>query len=180
MENGLLYSNFLAYKISFIPGEIYHVYNRGNNKEIIFREETNYEFFLKKMHKELESCCELLAYVLMPNHYHFLIYIPVDIPSNPSLSRKIGTLQSSYTQAFNKRYNRTGSLFQPKLKRKCASEYAEVCFHYIHQNPVKGGLCEVLDNWKFSSYGDFLNSNENGLVNTMAAQELLDLPKDST
>lgn len=60
--------------MKYSPNTIYHIYNQGNNKQIIFPEERNYIFFLKKVRKHLLPCVDILAYCLMPNHFHFLIY----------------------------------------------------------------------------------------------------------
>lgn len=105
--------------MQFSSGQLYHVYNRGNNKQDIFFEEDNYKFFLGKVVKELGAYADLLGYCLMPNHSHLLICVrPSDLDSASELSakvsRKIGTIQSSYTRAINKRFHRTGSLFQQK------------------------------------------------------------------
>lgn len=169
--------------MSFIPGEIYHVYNRGNNKEVIFKEDENYHFFLRKMEKQLKDCCSILAYALLPNHYHFLIYIPPGTGNSSELkmlpiSRKLGTLQSSYTQAFNKRFDRSGALFQQRLKKKLATDYADICFHYIHQNPVKAGLVRGLADWPYSSFKDFIRPTSKGITNREKAYQLLGVPRD--
>ena len=170
--------------MSFIPGEIYHVYNRGNNKEVIFREDENYLFFQMKMEKELKDCCSILAYALLPNHYHLLVYVPPESGKGSELkmlpiSRKLGTLQSSYTQAFNKRFNRSGALFQQRLKRKLATDYADICFHYIHQNPIKAGLVRSLGDWPYSSYNDFILPDSKGITNKDKAYDLLGVPRDN-
>ena len=97
---------------------------------------------------------------------------------NP-LSRKIGTLQSSYTQAINKQENRTGSLFQQKVKYKSleSPDLIFTCFHYIHQNPVKAGLCSKMEAWPYSSFYDYINSDVDTLVNKNLAYELLEIPE---
>jgi putative transposase len=94
------------------------VYNRGNNGQVLFFERKNYLFFLKKIKLEVSPFSDVLAYCLMPNHYHLLLSPKThseDFTSEQictKLSRKLGTLQSSYAQAINKEYERTGSLFQ--------------------------------------------------------------------
>ena len=127
--------------MSFVAGRLYHVYNRGNNAQPIFFEPRNYAFFQKKMGDYLPGVCDVLAYCLMPNHYHLLIQVKAEgmepasgISTVPRLARKLGTLQSSYTQAINKQEGRTGSLFQQKAKHKELStdDYGLVCFQYIH------------------------------------------------
>jgi REP element-mobilizing transposase RayT len=158
--------------MEFCENEIYHVYNRGNNKQLIFFNEGNYHFFKKKIQKELLPFCDVIAYCLMPNHFHLLIRIKENsglttrVASNISssillsrrttdlsytISRKLGTLQSSYSRAIQIQQNLSGSLFQQKIKNKLIenskSNYLYTCFHYIHQNPVKAGLVEKLESW---------------------------------
>ena len=99
--------------MNFQPEMLYHVYNRGNNRQELFHERDHYFLFLMKIRKILLEFCELLSYCLMPNHYHLMIYakdftpdrafknpFKGDAPYHP-LVRKIGTLQSSYTRALN-------------------------------------------------------------------------------
>jgi len=96
-----------------------------------------------------------------------------------ALSRRIGTVLSSYTQGLNKESNRKGSLFQPKTKSK-ELERLEDCvsfFHYIHRNPVKGGLVKDPREWPYSSFTEFYN-NKVKVCNLSVARELLDLPRD--
>jgi putative transposase len=57
-----------------VEGEIYHVYNRGNNKQTIFFRPQNYPYFLKGMERYVSPYCDLLAWCLMPNHFHLLIH----------------------------------------------------------------------------------------------------------
>ena len=105
--------------MKFSENNIYHIYNRGNNCEPIFFDEVNYLFFLKKLKTELTPYCKILAYCLMPNHFHLLGYVE---PKNSSedlkssdefrLKNAIAILLRFYTRVINKQQNRTGSLFQ--------------------------------------------------------------------
>ncbi|MDH5365920.1 MAG: transposase, partial [Cyclobacteriaceae bacterium] len=115
--------------MEFVPNNIYHVYNRGNNSQPIFFERENYLFFLKKIRNHLSPFVEILAYCLMPNHFHLLVFIPesdsgLDLKSNPEfvinqkINNSIGIILRSYTRAINKKFNRTGSLFQKGTKAK--------------------------------------------------------------
>ncbi|NBC04387.1 MAG: hypothetical protein GVY20_11870 [Bacteroidetes bacterium] len=182
--------------MKFSLGNIYHIYNRGNNKQQIFFENKNYHFFLKKMRNHLLSHCHLLAWCLMPNHFHWMVKIrdsyksesdtktpesnsPIVQPLNMSIS----TLLSSYTKAINNMYKRTGSLFQRRTKPKNLSpdletddNYPLICFLYIHQNPLKAGLVKNLQDWKYSSYRDYSGLREGRLCNTNLTKQLLDLP----
>ncbi len=179
----------------FTPGEIYHVYNRGNNRQPIFFKEDNYHYFLQKIRKELLNDCVILAYCLMPNHYHLLLLpnekgcaLHSEVAGNhiQSLSYKIGSLQSSYTRAINKDKNRTGSLFQQKTKAKQlipdvwpGLNTTAICLHYIHQNPLKAGLVGKLEDWQFSSFKDYAKLRQGTLCNQKLAVEIANINLES-
>jgi putative transposase len=170
--------------MKFSPNTFYHIFNRGNNKQKIFFHEKNYQFFLRKIEEYLCPNCQVVAYCLMPNHFHLLIYVEnaKNLPSARMqiLERKIGTLQSSYTRAINIQERRTGSLFQAKCKvLETSAEHALACFHYIHQNPLKSGLCRSLDAWSYSSFREYLDSENfaKPVCTREVAYNLLGVPK---
>jgi len=121
--------------MNFTERSIYHVYNRGNNRQLIFFSRENYLFFLRKMRSELLPFCDFISYCLMPNHFHWLILVK-DRPgitetndkdirqtarsgqTGPLLIRKIANLLSSYSQGINRQERSTGGLFQKKTKAK--------------------------------------------------------------
>ena len=117
----------------FTPEDIYHVYNRGNDKKTIFFNDNNYNFFLKKVRDEWTKYCEILAYTLMPNHFHFMLKPNAEACENiilgnksthmQNFSKTIGKTLSSYTQAINIQNGTTGNLFQKKTKCKCLSDH---------------------------------------------------------
>lgn len=169
--------------MNFEAGKCYHIYNRSFEKTPIFLNPGNYNFFIKKL-GALNSYCSILAYCIMPNHFHLLIHTPdanEETLKNYSalllLPRKIGTILSSYTQAFNKQNKRNGSLFQPKTKCKELTEkdYSLICLHYIHQNPFKAKLVSRLEDWEFSSFNEY-NLNRDGICNRNQAAQIIDLP----
>jgi len=184
--------------MKFYQGKIYHVYNRGNNRQKIFFERENYLFFLKKMRIQLLNHCDLLAWCLMPNHFHWLIRIHDNYDQNSDstkqeegtpiiepLNRSISVLLSSYTKAMNRMYDRTGSLFQKRTKakelelnEKIDDQYPLICFLYIHQNPMKAKLANKLGEWEFSSYQDYSGLRSGSLCNKKLAADLLELPTD--
>ena len=89
------------------PGRYYHLYNRGNNRQCIFFARENYIYFLRQFrHYVAERAVHVIAYCLMPNHYHILIYLRYE-----SLSTAMHRFTMSYTNALNLRYQRSGSLF---------------------------------------------------------------------
>jgi putative transposase len=152
--------------VPLIANEYYHVYNRGNNRQLVFLERANYIFFLRCMRKYLlgfdqtsevsetsDVCTTIVAYCLMPNHFHFLIY-----PHRDDLSRRMRRLSISYTKAMNKRYNRVGALFlgQFQAVHVDRNEYLLHLSRHIHLNPVAAGLVRNPEDWEFSSYLEYL------------------------
>ncbi len=146
------------------PNKYYHLYNQSNNRELLFRNRDNYLYFLSKYRKYLAPFCDTLAYCLMPDHFHFLVFVK----SNNSLliKKNIGLLLSSYTKAVNKSFSRIGSLFQQHTKTKLLidEKYILMVIAYIHQNPLRKNLVTNLENWEFSSYQDYTGLREGTLV----------------
>jgi REP element-mobilizing transposase RayT len=156
---------------------IYHIYNRGNRQCPIFLQEKNYFFFLQKIKRHIVPVADIIDYCLMPNHFHFLIYMDerstaVVAKSNrdiaiSSFSKQWRIVLSSYTRALQKQEGFKGSLFQQKTKAKVIEgwpqslKYLTTCKEYIINNPVKAGLVSAPEDWLFSSYLD-----EVGLVPT--------------
>lgn len=136
------------------PGAFYHVFNRGLEKREIFRQRKDYEKFLflcGELHRRFRIVFH--TYCLMPNHYHLLVETP-----QANLSRGMRHLDGVYTQSFNRGYQRVGPLFQGRYKAILVEKenYALVLSRYIHLNPVKAGLCQVPEQYPFSSYRSFL------------------------
>ncbi len=181
----------------FEPNEVYHVYNRGNNKQPIFFNDNNYIFFLKKIRNEWKEYCDILCYCLMPNHFHFMIVpnkegckniILADKETHlQNLSKAIGITLSSYTKAINIQNQTTGNLFQKKTQAKCLSNIMLsgdsespdnsllTCFHYIHQNPLTANLVENLKDWQYSSYRDYYGYRNGTLCNKDLAMNILEV-----
>jgi REP element-mobilizing transposase RayT len=149
----------------------YHILNRANGAEPIFREEENYNFFLEKLKHYILPISEVQAYCLMPNHFHLLVRLKPEDKAVASLdlagfqnlqglpSRQFSNTLNSYAKAFNKRFDRKGSLFMRNMKRKKVTDekYLIKLIHYIHYNPVEARLVEKAKDWKFSSYKAILS-----------------------
>jgi putative transposase len=162
-------------------GHCYHVYTRGNNRERVFPQPRNYAFFLGKLRQHLLPHVDLLAYCLMPNHFHLMIRARDAMETGPCQTA-YRTLLSSYTRAIQKQEGRTGSLFQQNSKAKDLSQgsesYALTCFCYIHQNPLRAGLVTDLKDWPYSSYADYAGLRDGSFCALRLATELLGLPDD--
>ncbi len=165
--------------------DIYHIYNQGNNREKLFYGDEDYIRFLNLCRKYISPNCNILAYCLMPNHFHFLIYANensaeirrVGHLSLCALSNGFRLLQSTYAQYINSRENRTGSLFRQKIKAKSLDNgdksYGWIAFNYIHLNPLKAGLVQDLKYWKFSSFLDYAGLRNGTICNKQLAFELI-------
>jgi len=136
-------------------GQYYHAYNRGNNKQPIFIEPGNYEYLLKLMRKNAARFrITVIAYCLMPNHYHILARQDDTTP----LTKFIRSTFQSYAQAFNKRYRRTGKLFENSRDPIVIDDlaYLSGLCRYIHRNPVEAHLVENAQHWPYSNYREFI------------------------
>ena len=154
------------------PKKYYHIYNRGINSCNLFREDTNYEHFLRLYEKYIDPVADTFAWVLMKNHFHLLVRInPEDeifknlknlegfenlrgLKSEKRIYQQFSNLFNAYTKAFNKKYKRTGSLFESNFRRKLINDesYFENIVIYIHNNPVHHGFCEHILDYPWSSY----------------------------
>jgi len=141
-------------KVDFRAGEFYHVYNRGHNREDIFFERENYLHFLRKVREHLtHECCEVIAYCLMPNHYHLLVQL-----LQPEFSEAMKLLGLSYVKAINKRFDRVGPLFQGPFAAIHVDEesYLLHLTRYIHLNPVAAAFVKRPEDWEYSSYREYV------------------------
>jgi putative transposase len=151
---------------SLQPGGYYHIYNRGNNREDLFREERNYRYFLQLYIHHIYPIADMFAYCLMRNHFHLLVRIKTaeeyrawngseigEVPFKPS--QYFSNLFNAYTKAINKAYQRTGSLFEERFGRVqvTSDAYFMNLIFYIHFNPQKHKFVDDFREWPWSSYG---------------------------
>ncbi len=157
----------------FLPGNIYHIYNRGNNREPVFYQTRNYEFFLAKAGTHISKFADVICYCLMPNHFHFMIKAKESIEVS-GLNNEFAVLLRSYTRAINLQEERTGSLFQQKTKAKNVSECCLVCFNYIHQNPLKAEIVQRIEDWEYSSFNEYAGKSRNPICNIQLGKEIIE------
>ena len=173
--------------MEFFKNELYHIYNRGNNRQKIFFKRENYLFFLAKVRKFVMPYCDKLSYTLMPNHFHFFVHSDERTINKKEirgkernvLSEGIRLLLSSYTQAINKQNKSSGSLFQQNTKAtpivKGSINYELTVFHYIHQNAYRAKLVDKMEDWEYSSFPDYCGKRNGSLCNRELAIKLLGL-----
>ena len=159
------------------PGHYYHIYNRGCNRQKIFANHGNYIFLLERINKYLAHYpVTVIAYCLMPNHYHLLLRPE----SEDTLSPFIQRLFNSYTQAFNKQQNRTGTLFEGRARNRLVDslEYVLHLCRYIHLNPVTAGLVSQPDEWIYSNYPEWVEKRDGILVDRQFIRQYFPTPAD--
>jgi putative transposase len=158
-------------RIQFCKGEYYHIYNRGANRQPIFRSDENYRFLLRRVKEYItQDAVAVIAYCLMPNHYHFLMRQDGDT----SISNCIQSVFNSYTKAFNKMYTTSGTLFEGRFRsiHVDTDEYVTHLCRYIHRNPLDGKqpLVQNLADWPYSNYPEWLGIRHGTLIDHQFVQ----------
>jgi putative transposase len=186
------------YLADFTENEVFHVYNRTNNKELLFLTDENRLFFLNKYQEILSPFTETYCWCLLPNHFHFLIRVKsvTEIQSaiNQKESHQISITEEkflkqqielsslieqtfkrffqSYALAFNKAHNRKGNLFYKPFKRVTVNKESQFtqAIIYIHANPVKHKLLPDFTKYKWSSWEEFIS----GKIETASRKEVIE------
>jgi putative transposase len=153
----------------FAEGEIYHIYNRGNNREKIFFNDLNYNYFLNLYYKYTYRFIDTYSYCLLPNHFHIL----TKVKSEPELKNIIDTPKIDYvlceqfrkffmrySKAINEQEDRIGSLFQKNFKRKPVlyDNHLNLLIAYIHTNPLHHSIYNDFTNYQWCSYRGIISS----------------------
>lgn len=160
-----------------IEGQYFHIYNRGVNGEDLFKEEKNYYYFLQQYKSYCSDVLETLAYCLLKNHFHLLVYIKENVEVSRTdgkegvfrlnASKQLGHFFNSYAQSINKAHKRTGPLFESPFERKWVDNksYLTSMIYYCHWNPQHHDFVKDFTQWEYSSYAAII-SNNNTLVAT--------------
>lgn len=136
------------------PTKIYHVMQRGVGKQIIFEEDWDYKFYLKKLSEFISLLdIRIIAYCLMDNHVHLLLRSE----TNADISKLIQRLGSSYASYYNEKYFHAGHVFQGRYCCEIVGDekYFLACARYIHNNPTKAGI-SARESYRWSSYREYI------------------------
>ena len=172
--------------IPFVPGNYYHIYNRGNNRQMVFFETDNYLYFLRGVKKYLLPVVDMIAYCLMPTHYHLLGRVKdfgnqtSEVFKTSEVSAAMQKLLISYTKAINKRFERVGALFQGAFQAKPITNSRHLLHlcRYIHANPVKDELVTDPANWPYSNYLEWIGERDGKLVDREFVKSQFISPKE--
>lgn len=133
-----------------VAGGVFHVFARGNDKRVIFFDDLDRRRYLRTLRSTVEErLWRLLAYCLMDNHVHLLVETP-----QPNLGDGMRWLHGTYAGGFNKRHGRSGHLFQGRYGAQRIKTDAQLSAvtAYIAMNPVEAGLCDLPEDWPWSSH----------------------------
>jgi putative transposase len=159
-----------SYRVEY-SGAVYHVTQRGNNKEKIFHSDKD-KLLLRKKIWGLKKAFDfvLFGYVLMDNHYHILLQTREE-----PLSKIMHRLNNFYSHYFNKKYQRSGHVFGGRYKASLiqGERYLLAALRYVHWNPIKAGLSRNPAEYRWSSDSSY-RKNEPGFVNIDFVLDLLD------
>jgi REP element-mobilizing transposase RayT len=142
-------------KVPVTAGNTYHLYNRGVNYGDIFFTRANWIFFLRRLREYcLPECGDVIAYCLMPNHYHLIVAVHGDEFGLAVMQ----PLTVSYTKAINNQEGRVGAIFQGPFKARLVTSDGDLVHlsRYIHLNPVAAGLVACPEDWEFSSFREYV------------------------
>ena len=172
-------------------GKYYHIYNRGINRQKIFKSNCDYLYFLNILSIFADPTAEIYSYALMSNHFHLVLKIKENkdigyldsaainskdlklkwktyfvsikkqkLIRKPVPKKMIQHFFSTYAKYFNKKYKRTGALFEHPYKRIIIEdeEYLKQLVIYTHLNPIKHGYCQYPSEYRWTSYNSYLSS----------------------
>jgi putative transposase len=165
---------------------IYHIYQRGNNRQRIFFRPDNYRHFLHLYSKYILPVAQTYAYCLLPNHVHFALRTYSEAEQRVvhqqtcevletsqvspfklrQPSRQFAHLFNAYAKGINKQEQRSGGLYEGRFGRKpiSSARYIHTLIRYIHHNPQRHGLVEDFRDWPYSSYTAYLSDKPTKLA----------------
>ena len=155
----------------------YHILNRGNNRQDIFVEENDYGQFLKMMTGYFGNAgMEIIHYALMPNHYHLI----VKIKDAANLKKVLQQLNQGYARYYRKKYGGVGYFWQGRYKSFLieSGRYLLECGIYVELNPVRAGLVEKPEYYKWSSSRFYGEGKENKIITVSPEYEGLAQKKE--
>lgn len=140
---------------------VYHIITRGNQKQTVFRDQLDYQEYLRLLMKyKKENKFKIYCFCLMPNHVHIII----EVHLKETLNKIMRGLNLSYTLYFNSKYKTVGHLWQDRFKSKIISKdaYLIECIKYIESNPIRANIVNALEDYPWGSF-NFKNTSDSFL-----------------
>lgn len=160
----------MNYHIPLETEGVYHVFNHGNGRENVFYDDINYDYFINRLRFHTWPTCDILAYNLLPNHFHLVIKVRTDFSIERGSERwcnyrkepyrklnpnqQFSNFFNCYTKSINKNLERRGSLFVKRFRKVKIEdeEHLKYAIAYVHTNAEKHGLINNFRDWEHSSY----------------------------
>ncbi|MCF2684177.1 transposase [Faecalicatena contorta] len=146
--------------------EFYHITSRGINKFPIFSKNLERSRFLNIIRDSISQYnIKIFAYCVMSNHFHLLMRAPIE-----ELSAFMARILSVYAVYYNQKHNRVGYVFDGRFRSQCIEDesYFFNCLRYIHLNPIKANMCKSIDNYRYSSFKEFISPPHSGIIHPIA------------
>lgn len=142
---------------------LYHIYNRGHNRETIFHDENDYLYFIQLLCEySVKAALRIYHWVVMPNHYHLVLEL--DEPER--ISSVMAGIGRSYACYHHRKYKSAGYLWQGRFKSQPIQRelYLNACGRYIERNPVKTGIVEAAWDYLYSSARYYTSEHKDSLT----------------
>ena len=163
--------------VPLVNGLYYHIFNRVSESKKLFYSQADYISYLTLWQDvDFSTCCKLIAYCLMPNHYHYLL----QITDERLFPRKLSYFFNKYLKSLNTKRNEQGRYFENRFKAKVIEDeryLVGVCC-YIHLNPVKANLVLSPRDWPFSNYLEFIGRRKGVLWDRLFLKEYFQSPSE--
>ncbi len=146
---------------------VYHIYNRGNNRIKVFKDNEDKIAFLETLSKyQKRFKFVVYGFVLMDNHYHMM----VETCQTHSISKVMHALTLSYGRRYQLKYKYVGHLWQSRFKSRIIETeiYGLECLRYIHENPVKAGLVDRCESYLWSSARKYVQESDSQIEKYIA------------
>ena len=163
--------------VPLLKGYFYHVFNRVAKGLKLFYGDQDYLYYLKLWREvDFTTCARLLAYCLMPTHYHLLL----QITDEELFPRKMSYFFNTYLHNLKEQHHLKGPFFPQRYKAKLITDdsYLMAVCCYIHLNPVGAELVGRIEDWPYSNYPEFINRRNGVLIDRELYKEFIDTPED--
>jgi len=150
-------------KEDFTSGAIFHIYNHAIDDYQLCYDDRDYGFLINLIEDKIDKIpVSILAYCIMPDHYHFLIRQDSDI----EVYKLFNYVFIRYALYYNKKYKRKGPIFRSPLQHKIVDNelYLIQLCKYIHMNPVRKGIVANPEQWAYSNYLECINERDGKLL----------------
>ena len=143
-----------------LPNHPHHVVQRGHNRQDIFTQQSDYEYFLATLREWKEACgVKVYAFCLMSNHVHLVLETPEEAAMLPRLMKRLAGRQTRYT---NRLVDRRGTLWESRYKSSAiqTDKYLLACCRYVELNPVRAGMVDYPEEYPWSSYSERMHGDK--------------------